>query len=110
MKMDVLSELSNFFPAAVYTGLKLVMLSPNHEAVIRRAENESEFQTAESRNRVVVEILSGSEDTGKKLVERELFQIRDVRKLAGEIEKYIENALDISMKCEGGENSDGGQA
>ena len=107
--MDVLSELSNFFPAAVYTGLKLVMLSPNHEVVIKRPENESEFQTEESRNRVVVEILSGSEDSGKKLVETELFQIRDVRMLAGEIEKYIQNALHISMKAKGGESSDGGQ-
>ncbi|MGE4286282.1 MAG: hypothetical protein AB7F23_06685 [Phycisphaerae bacterium] len=99
MNRDILSELSAFFPMAVYTGHKLVMLSPEHEVTISRACGSEPFCPASVQRRVIVEVWRTSEDTEKKLSRRESFEILDIRQLAAELEKYIENALDISIKA-----------
>ena len=96
--MSVLLKLSEFFPTSVYTGLKLVMLSPDHEVVITHEINRTEFRTKENSTRVAVEIYVITNGIEKQLIQREIFQIEDIRILAGEIEKYIESALNLSIK------------
>jgi len=68
MNRDILSELSAFFPMAVYTGHKLVMLSPEHEVTISRACGSEPFCPASVQRGVVVEVWRTEEETEKKLV------------------------------------------
>lgn len=99
MNKDILSELAAFFPMAVYTGHKLVMLSPEHEVTISRSCAAEPFCPVAVQNGVVLEVWRTSNDAGKALIQRESFEIPDIRHLAAELEKYIENALDISIKA-----------
>ena len=95
---NYLEQLIEYFPTAVYTGEKLVFVSENWTVEVVEHIEQVFCSLGNSYSTIRVNVYKTPSEGYRWLVNSEDFVIKDCRKLAEQIEKYIENAIDSLIK------------
>ena len=96
--MDILKQLYNFFPTAVYTGKLLVFISQEWKIELSEHKSDNFSQLGEQlpvvRVRVLKKALNGQFVPGHY----EDFQLKSFNELAEQIERYIQFAVGCNIR------------
>lgn len=97
-KQGYLEKLVEFFPTAVYTGQKLVFVSENWNVEVIEHTEKMYCNLGSEVSTIRVNIYKTGNDMYQRLVHSGDFTLSNCRELAAQIEKYIQNAIDVTIK------------
>jgi len=93
-----LKKLIEFFPTAVYTGSMLVFISDKWNVEVLEHTEKIYSSPGKSISTIRVNVYKTMQDSTQVLVHSTDFTLTNCRELAAQIEKYIQNAIDVLIK------------
>ncbi len=95
---NYLKKLVEFFPTAVYTGSKLIFVSENWNVEVLEHTEKVYCNLGKEASTIRVNIYKTTQDNYQSLMHSTDFTLSNCRELAAQIEKYIQNAIDVIIK------------